>query len=554
MQAADLANGRRLRTGFVDTRRYLPVSRDARTPAAAMMTRSMTAEAAASRRSSGWRRWVWIGALAFACGASFPYLSRMMNANERPRLLQAIAIVDHGTFAIDAVVSKSLAAGPDVSRAPGLGEAALVPNKPPGATVPAVLALGLVKLGGAPDLAGLTLWSRLLGAWLPTIVLAMFLVRRLGDDAYARAAASLVVLATPLAAYAHVLFGHSLAALCLCVGSTWMIDALEDDRAMLALRGGLVAALAVTVEYGAVVAAIPLGVALVLAWRRGVRRSIGAAIGGAIVPIAALAAYQAHVFGSPWSTGYHTVTDPGFAQIHDRGLLGLDWPAFADVVEDLVSPHGGLLYWAPIVVFAPLAWRLELPARERRFVRLQLGIFVAMLVLVLGLAQAGGWRVGPRYLVAALPMLAPALAVVLRASHAREGLVVVLGGVAIASTLVNALAANLFPHLVPGGNPLRDQLVPLLQLGLGPYTVVGSSAGAVWLPILAALAIVGVTLAQLVAPDRRARVCGAALVVAAGLLVPAWSVPPAEDAEQTLSTIVEIWEPGGQRSPRDVPL
>jgi len=38
------------------------------------------------------------------------------------------------------------------------------------------------------------------------------------------------------------------------------------------------------------------------------------------------------------------------------------------------------------------------------------------------------------------------------------------------------------------------------------------------------------------------------------MLVPAWSVPPADDAETTLSTIVEIWEPGGQRTPRDTLL
>lgn len=508
-------------------------------------------------RSSFWssfRSSFWIWAVAFACGASFPYLSRMMNANERPRLMQAIAIVDHGTFAIDPVIARSIAPGPDVSRARGLGSLALVPNKPPGATVPAIVAYGLVKLGGAPDLAGLTLWSRLLGAWLPTIVLAGFLVRRLGDDAHARAAVAMVVLATPLAAYAHVLFGHSLAALCVCVGSFWILDGLEDANRRLAFAGGVVASLAVTVEYGAVVAAIPLGVVVVLAWRRGVRAPAIAATVGAVLPMLALAAYHDHVFGSPWSTGYHSVTDRGFAEIHALGLLGLTWPTLGDVTEDLVSPHGGLFYWAPIVAFVPLAWRLDLPARERRLVRTSLGIFAAMVVLTLGLAQAGGWRVGPRYLVAALPMLAPPLVALLRANDRREGLLATLGGVAIASTLLNALAANLFPHLIPDGNPLRDQLVPLLQLGLGPYTVLGNFAAAVWLPILAALAIVGLGLARIVAEDRRVRVLGAAVVVAAALLVPAWSVPPADDAEATLSALVEIWEPGGQRTRRETPL
>jgi hypothetical protein len=522
----------------------------------------MAATGATSRgvhpRDTSRARWWWIAALAFACGASFPYLTRMMNANERPRLLQAIALVDHGTFALDPVVARPIAPGPDVSRAPGIGPEALVPNKPPGATIPAVVAYGLVRLGGAPDLASLTLWSRLLGAWLPTIVLAWFLARRLGDDAHARLAVSVVVLATPLASYAHVLFGHSLAALCLCVGTTWILDGLADASPRKAGAGGFVAALAVFVEYGTIVAAIPIAVALVLAWRTGARRPIFAALGGAVLPMLALAAYHQHVFGSPWSTGYHTVTDPGFAQIHERGLLGLTWPVLGDVGEDLFSAHGGLLYWAPVVAFVPLASRTPLPPRERTFVRVHLGVFIAMFVLVLLLAQAGGWRVGPRYLVAGLPALAPGLVALLRTSDRKEGLLAVFGGVVIASTLLDALAANLFPHLVPGGNPLRDQLVPLVQLGLEPYNVLygfrGAPPGAVWLPILCALAIVVVGLASILEAPRRARILFAALVVAAGLLVPAWSVPPAEDAEATLSSIVEIWEPGGQRTPRSTPL
>lgn len=364
-------------------------------------------------------------ALGVATGAGAPYLSRLMNANERPRLLQAVAIVDHGSLAIDAVVARGIAPGPDISRAPGIGAAATVPNKPPGATLVAVVVYGLGRaIGAPPDLAALTLGARLLGAWLPMLLLAWFAARRLGDDAHARAAVTIVVLGTPLASYAHVLFGHSLAALCLFVGATWTLDAWRDTGSRSTLRraalGGLVAALGVVVEYGVVFAAVPLGVAAGFAWRRGARSQVIAAMLGAVAPMIALGAYHHAVYGSAFSTGYHQAIDAGFAEIHGRGLLGLTWPRAADVFDDLLSPYGGLLYWAPVVAFVPLGWSRLAEGDARSFARAHAWIFVAMFVLTLGLEQSGGWRVGPRYLVAALPAIMPMLVVVLRTIGTRE--------------------------------------------------------------------------------------------------------------------------------------
>lgn len=508
-----------------------------------------------------WQRWGWILALGIATGASFPYLSRLMNANERPRLLQAVAIVDHGTFAIDAVVARGIAPGPDVSRAPGIGEAATVPNKPPGATLVAVVVYGLGRaIGAPPDLAGLTLGARLLGAWLPTLLLAWFAARRLGDDLHARAAVVIVVLGTPLASYAHVLFGHSLAALCLFVGSTWILDAWRGPAvaSARAALGGLVAALAVVVEYGVVFAAVPLGIAAAFAWRRGVRTPVLLAVLGASVPMIALGLYHHAVYGAALSTGYHQAIDAGFAEIHGRGLLGLTWPRAGEVFDDLLSPYGGLLYWAPVVAFVPLGWSRLPQGAERSFVHVHAWIFVAMLVLTLGLEQAGGWRVGPRYLVAALPAILPMLAVVLRTIGTREVAAALLVGVVVWSVAVNALAANWFPHLIPTGNPLRDQLVPLVELGLQPYSALdgfrGRVPGAGALPAMVAIGLVVVVLHRVIAPALRRSVAIAAAVVVAVASIVAWSVPAAEDAESSLAGLAEIWEPDGPRSPRRVPL
>lgn len=515
---------------------------------------------------------LWILALGLACGLSFPYLSRMMNANERPRLLQAIALVDHGTWALDPVVARGISAGIDVSRAPPERGSGLLPNKPPGATIPAVVAYGLQRAGCAvtgstPDLATLTLLARLLGAWLPTVLLAWVMARRLGDDAIARAGVTVVVLATPLASYAHVLFGHALAALCLWLGTTWLLDASGDTaRPRRAFAGGLVAALAVTVEYQAVFAAIPLGVMLLVRARPERRTLVVAALAGAMVPMLLLAAYHTAVFGSPWSTGYHQVVDRGFAEIHGRGLLGLTWPTTDGALEDLLSPHGGLFYWAPCVLFVPQirgVLRGE-STHVSRVVATHAAIFGVMVIVTLLLAQQGGWRVGPRYLVLALPAVAPALVVLLRrwtTDPGKHSQIAVFAGVAVASAMTNALAANLFPTLVPTGNPLRDQLVPLLQLGLQPYSALGlfrgAPPGSVWIAIGLAVGLVVMAVGVVVrAHDAARRITLAAAVVCTSLGVAAWSVPPAPDAESTLASVVQIWEPAdaGSRPPRRVDL
>jgi hypothetical protein len=499
------------------------------------------------------RTWAWVLLLAVALGASFPWFTRLMNANERPRLLQAMALVDHGTWAIDAPAAQ-IDPGIDVARAPG---GALYPNKPPGATLPAAVAyVGLrawaAVIGEPPTLRALTWGARLLGAWLPTLLLVAYAWRRFAPElgaAATRAAILVVVLATPLAAYAHVLFGHSLAALCVFVGVTELADALADDATHTRRRafvGGLVAASAVAVEYGTVFVALPLGIWALARARRVGWRPLAAALLGCALPLIALALYHDAAFGSPWSTGYHHSVREEFAVIHSRGLLGLEWPRLADVVEDLVSPWGGLLVWAPIAVIVALVGLAR--ARERPSIALlHLAVFLVMLAITLGLRQEGGWRVGPRYLVAALPSLVPLAAIALRELALRPLAWVCTWALVLFSATANALAANLFPHLLPLGNPLADLLVPLLVGGREPYSLLdlgsGALVGAIVIPLVLAVALPTWALAKLPAgPNTRtlalAGALGAALLFAAALALPA-----SESAEQDLAAIERIWEP-----------
>ncbi|MCA9638029.1 MAG: hypothetical protein KC420_18500, partial [Myxococcales bacterium] len=79
-----------------------------------------------------------VGLLAVALGLGVPYFEAIRSANERPRLLQGMALVECGEWAIDGPSRRGLALGPDVARSPV--DRRVYPNKPPGASVVGALA------------------------------------------------------------------------------------------------------------------------------------------------------------------------------------------------------------------------------------------------------------------------------------------------------------------------------------------------------------------------------------------------------------------------------
>jgi hypothetical protein len=326
-----------------------------------------------------------------------------------------------------------------------------------------------------------------------------------------------------------------------------------------AFAGGVLAASAITVEYTAAFAGLPLAVLLAWRLRRGACRGpLAAASLGALLPVVALAGYHAVVFGAPWSTGYHHVTDAGFARTHGEGLLGLGLPTGASLFEHLLSPWGGLLVWAPLVAIslgvALWRWRsLDVEARVAT------AVLAVLTVVVVGLGQTGGWRVGPRYLVLAMPMAVYGSVALLHAVRGRAVLAGVVLGVALASTVPNALAATLFPHLVPHGNPWADLLLPLAAEGRMPWSVIpgagGAAAWALAMVVLVPLSLVGWSVVRCLVPREPARshrrrtavVVGLGLVIAAGLWIAALGLPSDPEADRDLAAVREIWEPDGSR-------
>jgi hypothetical protein len=190
--------------------------------------------------------------------------------------------------------------------------------------------------------------------------------------------ALLTGLGTPLFAYSTMLFAHVPSALLI-------LTAYEARRRGHPLRAGLAAGGATFINY------LSLPLALLFIPRRGFARYVA---GGAPFAIA-LAAYQLAAFGSPFKTSIATM-NPAF--IERGAMLGIFHLPRLDALWGITfSPYRGLFYIAPFLLVALAGLR-------------DWTIAAAFGVLLLLNASFNGWHggyaIGPRYLLAVVPLLA----------------------------------------------------------------------------------------------------------------------------------------------------
>jgi len=503
--------------------------------------------------------------------SAFPYFEQTRNANELPRLVQAMARVEAGEWAIDGPSRRGIPLGPDIARSPV--DDRLYPNKPPGTSVVGTLAFRAASVGATPPtLREFTWWARLFAGVIPALVLLGIAWGRLRELGHGGPVVNAVLLAwlfgTPMFAYARLFYGHALAACLLYAGLVALARGHARKRAWTSALGGLLAATAITVEYGAAFAGLPIAIALAIPVfdRRGaatLRRHAlvraGVALMAALIPVLLLALYQRSVFGSVLSTGYHFAADPGFRAAHGQGLLGLGWPRVDKIGIDLLSPKTGLLVFSPLVLvgLAGLVHAARRTGPRAWAARLDLAVFACLLLVGLGLGFEGGWRIGPRYLVIALPCLLLGLAEAIEAW--RDG--PVFAGVwAVAltwSVLACSLAATLWPHVDPTniGEPFGEVFLALIRDGYGPYGLpqwISPGMGSVLALALPFVLAVGVNVWAL--GPRRVTVLLPMLVgVLMGLLIvlvilPRIVVAPLK-SERNLRYIELVYEPKVQIEP-----
>jgi len=345
------------------------------------------------------------GAALFALvfvGYAYFYQAGGWNQNSRFDLTRAI--VEHGTLVIDRYEQNT----GDESRRAGH----IYCDKAPGVSMLAVPAWALVYAASAhpPRPAQLAV-----GAWFATVtaigipsalavIALMLLARRLGLSreraAVIAAGWGLATLAFP---YSTLLYGHQLIAAAVITAFLLVVDRRDASVRRLAAVGFLLGA-AVAVEYTAALAAVPIaGYALavrVAPWRR----VLIAMAAGAVVPGIALAAYHAAAFGGPLTLPYAFSTQK---HRHQGWFMGLGMPEPRVLAQITFSSYRGLFYAAPWLLLAVPGgvrwWRLG------RRAEVVVGGSIVVLFLWLNSSLVdwqGGWAMGPRYLIPAIPFLA----------------------------------------------------------------------------------------------------------------------------------------------------
>lgn len=200
-------------------------------------------------------------------------------------------------------------------------------------------------------------------------------------------------LATLVGAMAATTFGHVTAA------------ALGFGAFLLGWRGryglaGLLAGLAMVVEYQTLIIVVVLAVYVALKGLRNVAAyAVGVLPGGLL-----LAGYDRAAFGSPFHLSYRYVANK-YAKSQASGFFGISVPHWASVEQVLLSDRG-LLVVSPVSV-AALVGLVLLGRRHLREALVSAAIVFGFLLLEFGyFLPYGGTSPGPRFLIPALPFLA----------------------------------------------------------------------------------------------------------------------------------------------------
>lgn len=449
------------------------------------------------------RRWVkqlLLGLIAtLLLGYSTMY-SAVSVPNERSRLYLAVALVDHGTIAIN---EPAMRFGPILDTAT-FGDR-LLSDKAPGSSF-----LGAALYGGVRLFSDADAWSveELIllmrrGLMLPLGLLGFFalraLMRRTGVAEPIRDLISVGwLLGSSAFHYSTAYYGHQIVAVACIVALLFVIHAESVVQAR-PLRGALLAALAGAAaglagftEYQAGVPAALLSL-YVLFGPLG-RRTVGA-LGfavGALPFLIALGWYNTRAFGGPLQLSYHHLSNPALASIHGQGIGGITEPSFRAFRGAFFSLHRGLFVTSPMFVFAipgvVVMWR-----RGRK----RLALLLASTTLYFGLfivssnMWVAGWGFGPRLLVPAMGWMALLTAFGAQALHRHWLGDALLRGAVVTAVLYHQLVHAFFPEPPnTAENPILDVVVELARARLVAPNLVQAHLPGLWslLPLAAVVA------------------------------------------------------------------
>jgi hypothetical protein len=326
-----------------------------------------------------------------------PIFPHFVSPNEMSRWATAAALTDFHTFEISRLLP--LLGGKTFEDASEV-DGRIYSNKAPGGAMIGLPAYALGRaIAGPPTAATIRTTAnamRILTATIPLLLLGWTMARAAATfgapPERIDVAVLALVFATPLFAYGMLNFSHVLTAAAL-FGAWTLLFAGDSPYAAGALIG-----LATVSEYPCAVAGLVL---LACAWRRAPKIIVGA------LPFAiGLAIYNRLLFGSVFSMSSANERNAQFRAMAHGGIFGIGFPQLSTFVRLILDPSRGLFVFAPILLVAIAALprlRRVLPAEALSALVL---VPAALIIFYTGYPNwHGGWSVGPRYLIPAIPFL-----------------------------------------------------------------------------------------------------------------------------------------------------
>ncbi len=421
-----------------------------------------------------------------------PVFPHFLSPNEVTRWATVASLVEHGTPEVSSVLPFLGSSFEDLSAHDGR----VFSNKAPGGALVALpgylLARPFVGPPSAVSMRPALDVMRLAGATLPLLLLAAAFrgaaLRGGATQARADFAVAALLFATPLFAYGLLLFAHALVAACLFGAWIAFFPAAGGTTPRRDIAGGALLGLAVLAEFPA---AVPAAVLVLCAAAASPRRILAIAAGGA--PFAGLLALaNAISFGNPFALSSAFEVSARVRALRTSGLFGIGLPSPAYFFRLLADPSHGLLVFSPLLLLWPVAFR-AVRARTSRAGATALALVpLSLFVVYAGFPDwHGGFNVGPRYVVPALPFLLFPFAF-------REGgaLEAGLAGASVLACVGTSLAFPFVPHgfALPWGSLAGDLYAKGLSAPNLLHLVPALRGMAFLVPLLAACAAAAVLL------------------------------------------------------------
>jgi hypothetical protein len=424
--------------------------------------------------------------IAFLFLATSPYHQGLNNPNEVVRLYMTKALVDDDTFTIEEVVREWGIVDDKAVR-----DGHLYSSKAPLQSLVGVPAFAIARpvleaFGVTADKRHLLHVVRIFGTAIFGILFAGIMLRwcrrravELGAPRDLGTAVGLVLaLGTMIYPYSITFTGHLLAAA--CAGGCYLaiVELLRSPVGSprwrnLALLAGFTGGATPFAEYPASLIALPAIVAGIVStptWRRRAELVALLGVGGALPFLLGLYAHR-EMWGSPFKTGYSFLENKGYVQVHSGGFFGITFPKWDALIGSLFSPGTGLFFFSPIMVagMASLLWRAfkKEGGLPRSLAIAGIVGFCAELYFISGHeGWRGGWTVGPRYIIAVVPMLGVWVLEAIAVERIRPW-IAAFGALSIVLT---GFASALYPHLSDVyTNPLATFLFPSYVRGEMTY-------------------------------------------------------------------------------------